>query len=262
MAAGGRAGFTLLELLVATALFMILAVVLASIANNAASVWSWNESKSNLRQAARAAMSRMGGEMRQAVLPLDGTNQTSLQFVVNPPQVSTAFQNRDAIFWQAPIATGTNGADLAIVGYFVRRDGNTSKLCRLFVNPGDSGYTLHDGTGNWLSDPLLNDKAPGTEASDLQGVFLEDVLGMWVNAYSDASTLYTAYDSRVAHKLPARVDISLALLDKAGAKRIASGAIPLPDSRTHADVDAFLGSLPNSLRKHVSAVTITVPFSP
>lgn len=253
----GRPGaFTLIELLVATAVFMILVVVLTSVANQAASVWSRNESRSDAREAARAAMARMESEMRQAVLPLDADSQTSLQFVVNPAGINSQFKNRDAIFWQAPVATTTGGGDLAIVGYFVRRSGNTSTLCRLLVNPDDPDYAV--GSETWVSDALLDAKAPGT---NLQGVFLENVLGMWVTAYSDATTPYAAdYDSRTAHQFPARVEISLALLDRVGAKRIAGG-IALPNPNSSPGVASFLTGLPDALREHVSSVTINVSFS-
>jgi type II secretory pathway component PulJ len=258
---GGKgSAFTLVELVVATAIFLILIVVLASISNQAATVWSRSESKSDLREAARAAISRMSSEMKQAALPLYKKDQKSLQFVINPSDISADYKHRDAVFWQAPIATSRDRGDLAIVGYFIRKEGKVPKLCRLYVNPSDAAYKLHDGTGAWLDDGLLDLKAPGTEDSHLQGVFLENVPGMWVTAYSDASTPYASYDSRVAGKLPARVEISLALLDKKGAERVASGAAALPEAGACADAAAFMSQLPANIRAHVQNVTISVSF--
>lgn len=256
----GRAwvrGFTLIELLVATAVFMLLVVVLASMANQTAAMWRRNENKSTVREAARAALSRMEGEMRQAVMPLVKTNPASLQFVVNPGTVSSSFNNRDAVFWQAPIATSSNGADLAIVGYFVRRDGTSSTLCRLLVNPDDPDYSR---SATWLSDALLNSKAPGTAASGYQGLFLENVLGMWVTAYSANNTPMSDYDSRVEHQLPARVEVSLALLDPTGAKRIADGGASLPNLGSATNAASFLSGLTNNpaLLDHVFPVTISI----
>lgn len=254
----GRPGaFTLMELMVATAVFMTLVVVLASISNEAASIWSRNESKSDVREAARAAIGRIATEMKQARLPVYQGDQTSLQFVVNPAHLSVP--HGDSVFWQAPIATSGTAGDLAVVGYFLRRDAdaNTSRLCRLLVNPDDPDYTLHDGTGTWLTDDLLNRKAPGSEAGNLQGVFLENVLGMWVTAYQDATTPYPAgFDSRVEGRLPERVEISLAILGKQGADR----ATTLPDASTSANPAAFLNGLPDLLKPHVQTVTINVTF--
>lgn len=256
-----RVAFTLIELLVATAVFSLLVLVLASISNQALSVWSRNEQKSDLREAARTAMNLIGSELRQAALPVYRADTNGLQLVVNPPGVSGAFNNHDSIFWQAPVATSRSKGDLAIVGYFIRKDGNASKLCRLFVNPDDPDYAVYTAPEAWVNDALLDAKAPADETSNLQGVFLENVPGMWITTYSDAVTAYpAAYDSRVIQKFPARIEISLALLDKVGAQRVASGQAVLPDSRNCADLASYLNQLPANIAEHVQTATINVPF--
>lgn len=252
--------FSLLELMVATAVFVVLVLVLAMISHQAIGTWSRNENKSELREAARTAINLMGSELRQAVLPIYRGDQDGLQFVINPPGVSDAFKNRDALFWQAPIATSRTKGDLAIVGYFVRREGNVFKLCRLFVNPDDPAYKIYSEPDNWVNDALLESHAPGTEASDLQGVFLENVPGMWVTAFQDAVTPYSSYDSREEGRLPSRLEISLALLDKVGADRVARGQITLPEARDCADVATFVDRLPANIKANVQTVTINVPF--
>lgn len=253
-------GFTLIELLVATTIFAVLVLVLASISNQALGTWSRNENKSELREAARTAINLMGSELRQAVLPVYRGDANGLQLVVNPASVSSTFKNRDAIFWQAPVATSRTKGDLAIVGYFIRKEGNVSKLCRLFVNPDDPDYRIYSSPNAWVTDALLSSKAPADEASNLQGVFLENVPGMWITVYTNATTPYsTNYDSRITQILPARVEISLALLDKIGAQLVADGA-SLPDVSASGDASAFMTNLPPNLRAHVEAVTVNVPF--
>ena len=255
-----RSGFTLLELLVATAIFATLVLVLATISNQALGTWSRSENKSELREAARTAINLMGSELRQAVLPVYRGDTNGLQLVVNPASLSATFKNRDAIFWQAPVATSRTKGDLAIVGYFIRKEGNVSKLCRFFVNPDDTNYLIYSSPNAWVTDALLNSRAPADEASDLQGVFLENVPGMWITVYTNATAPYaTDYNSLTAQVLPARVEISLALLDKIGAQRVADGA-SLPDVAANASASAFMANLPENLRSHVEAVTINVPF--
>lgn len=254
-------GFTLIELLVATAVFMMLVVVLASLSSQALSVWSRNEQKSDLRESARTAMSLIGSELRQAVLPVNRGDTNGLQLVVNPSGVTAT--NRDSIFWQAPVATSRSKGDLAIVGYFIRKVDNVSKLCRLFVNPDDPDYAVYKAPNAWVNDALLNAKAPADEASNLQGVCLENVSGMWVTVYSNAVAAYPAnFDSRVERKLPARVEISLALLDKIGAKRVAGG-VSLPAAGSYSNAASFMTStdIPASIRPHMEIVTINVPFA-
>lgn len=255
-----RPGFTLLELLVATAIFATLVLVLASIANQALGTWSRNENKSELREASRTAINLIGSELRQAVLPVYRAETNGLQLVVNPPGISDAFKNRDAIFWQAPVATSRSKGDLAIVGYFIRKQGNVFKLCRLFISPDDSDYAVYSSPNAWVTDALLDSKAPASESSNLQGVFLENVPGMWVTAYQDNTTTYTNYDSRVAGRYPSRVEISLALLDKVGADRVARGVITLPESKNYSSLSAFMVDLPANIKANVQTVTINVSF--
>jgi len=252
-------GFTLIELLVATAVFMVLAIALSSIANYALTIWSRNERKSDMREAARSAINLLGSELRQAVLPVNLDDLQGLQLVVNPAGLSSASKNRDSIFWQAPLATSRTKGDLAIVGYFVRKEGNVYKLCRLFINPDDPDYSIYK-TGSWLTDDLLSKKASATDADNFQGLVMENVPGMWVSVFKDATATYPLYDSRVEKKLPARVEISLALIDKVGADRVASGSIQLPNAQECADLATFLDRVPDSLKPHMQSVTVNVPF--
>jgi len=253
--------FTVIELLVATALFAILVLALASISNQAMEIWTRNESKSDLREAARTAINLMGSEMRQATLPLYRAEPAGLQFAINPPGLSGSFKNRDAVFWQAPIATSRSRGNLAAVGYFVRRlNGNNGRLCRFFVNPDDSAYGSI--AGEWVDSNRLDLKAPGDDANDLRGLFLENVPGMWVSAYDETGAELVDYDSRVQQRLPSRVEITLALLDKRGAERVARG-FDLPDAGEFSFTE-FMAELKKpqyrSIQASVQTVTINVSF--
>lgn len=252
-------GFTLLELMVATAVFMMLVVVLATTLNQALGVWTKNENKSDLRESARTAINIMASELKQAALPVYRADQGGLQMVINP--LSVTYRNRDCIFWQAPIATSQTKGDLAIVGYYVKNVGNTWKLCRLFINPDDPDYLLYSG-GDWVTTSLLDTKAPATEASNLEGVFLDNVPGMWITAYDNAGVPYSSspgFDSRVEKRLPARIDISLVLLDKSAASRVQAG-VTLPASSGSTSAEAYLNSLPASIRPNAQAITVSVSF--
>lgn len=254
-----KSGFTIIELLVAMSISMVLIVVLVSVSNQALSVWSTNENKSEVREAGRAAVNLIGSEMRQAVLPLYKDEMNGEQFVINPSSVSSAVKNRDAVFWQAPIATSRTQGDLAIVGYFIRNEDGQYRLCRLLLNPDDSQYDLFAASGEWLSDALLMEKAPGTEESDLQGVFLENVVGMWVNAYDRDHNLYANYDSRVEKKLPRRVEVMLVIMDKQAAMRVAGG-MEVPEASAYTTAEDFIDAVSDGLRPHMQVVSINVEF--
>lgn len=238
---------------------MMLVVVLATTLNQALGVWTKNENKSDLRESARTAINIMASELKQAALPVYRADTNGLQMVINPASVT--YKNRDCIFWQAPIATSQTRGDLAIVGYYVKNVGNTWKLCRLFINPDDPDYLMYSG-GDWVTTSLLDTKAPATEASNLEGVFLDNVPGMWVTAYDNAGVAYSTsspFDSRVEKRLPARIDISLVLLDKSAASRVQAG-LTLPSSSGSTSAEAYLNSLPASIRPNAQAITVSVSF--
>jgi len=253
-----RGGFTLVEILVSTAIFTVMAGMLLSLSSQATTLWSRNHQQSQLREKARTALDFIGSEMKQAVLPLDRTSQNGPQFVVNPAGVTATYRLKDAVFWQAPIATSQTQGNLAIVGYFIRRDGGRYQLCRYFINPDEGSYRLRSAPSDWINDDLLNSVAPADEASDYKGLFLENVVGLWVECF-DESGASIVPDSRVDERLPARVKVSLAVLDERGATRVADGEV-LPSVEASSNAGQFLDQVSASLRPLIDAVHINVTF--
>lgn len=238
-----RGGFTLLELLVATVVFVLLLVVLMQTLGQSSRLWVATKQQSEYALNCRAIGDFVGEELRKALPPLDRTATNSLQFVINPSSVSEAFRNRDAVFWQAPIASEKTGGDIAEVGYFVKWDeSNPSNpralLCRFFVPPVDNGVTngnfrIHTHPDDWVNDDLLNAAAPADAASGYVGLFAENVLGLWVRPLdSDGQPLKADFDSRtdswssasenVTRHLPRWVEIGLVTLDSSSAARVTS----------------------------------------
>lgn len=245
----------------------MLMLVLVSISSQSGKVWSHGEKQNQYRQRARTALDYIGREMRQATLDLD-PDSTRLQFVINPATVvSTAYRCRDSVFWQAPIATDVNKAGLAEVGYFVMwsngSDGQVSQanLCRYYVNPSDADYKIYSNPGAWVTDSLIGTVAPADAAHNYHGLFLENVLGLWVKAYqADGVTAYNG-DSRVVKRLPAYVDISLVLVDEANARKLKqTGKIAAVRSlyTSTADATAFTAAMENVLPGAASVVSLRV----
>jgi len=255
-----RNGFTLVEILVATSLLVVISLFLVEIANQSARAWTQGEHQSNNRQRAQVALDFMGRELQQALLSSDPINGP-LEFVIDPTAV-TSFPNRDTIFWQAPVATDASRGDLAEVGYFVRWTGTQASLCRFFVNPSDTAnYHLYDtpSPSQWVSDSILNTVAPADKTDHYQGLFLENVIGLWVQAYQVDGTAYLG-DSRTAGHLPAFVQISLALIDTTIAARLtASQASTVQAGYKNASTaEMLVASLPATIRAGASVVTIRV----
>ncbi len=249
-------------MLVAVTVLMMMMVILVSLSSQAGKVWSRGESQNQNRQRARASLDYIGQELRQALLPLDAVKIT-YQFQINPSGLSTDYQCRDAIFWQAPIATDTSQGDLAEIGYFVQWNASTQQanLCRFFVNPSDSTHYLAYGNPTqWVTDTLLQSLAPATKTGGYQGLFLENVIGLWITATKvDGLTAYEG-DPHLSKKLPASVDISLVTVDSNSAKRMKdSGQVTtVKGLYGKADAAAFVEALQSSVKNAATTVKVKV----
>lgn len=249
-------GFTLIEMLAAIAVLCLISVFMISLSDQAGRLWSRGEMRNQHRQRARAALDFIARDLRLAYLGVSRDN-TPFQFVINP-SIGPESKNHDSVFWQAPIATDVAGG-LAEIGYFVRWEDNKATLCRYFVNPSDPAYLIYRQPGNWLD---LSAVAPANKAGAYRGLFLENVLGMWVKATRTDGTPY-AGDSRLeGNQLPGRVDISLVLLSEVGASRM-KGA-PADAAALHALVtssataDELMQQLPDWCKPYAGEVSLSV----
>jgi hypothetical protein len=256
------------EILVSTAILLMLLVLFGQILNSTTGAFSSGEANTERLQNARAINDFIGSEMQAALLPAVTSSSNSLQFVVNPTGVSaTLGRNPDAIFWQAPIATDQRLGDVAEIGYFVNWDTTTkpsnprARLCRFFVNPVKSGtsgaaapepnFLIYATPASWLTDSIIKDVVPVIDypsSKSYQGLFAENVLGLWVSCLDSGSNPITvdasgaayaggAYDSRrgyltddptdpntpkgkITKRLPAIVDLSYVIIDSSAAAKV------------------------------------------
>jgi prepilin-type N-terminal cleavage/methylation domain-containing protein len=247
-----RAGFTLLELLVSMTIVTLLVVLLGQMLSRVSGAWSMAESNKERLQNMRAISDVIKKEMQAALLPVNPAATANLQFVANPPSIPAAYRNRDAVFWQTPLASDQTLGDVAEVGYYIKWDQQVAKLCRFFVNPGktvsgvavsDSNFLIYSEPSNWLSQDTINAVAPADLANHYQGLFAENVLGLWVQFLDpngepitqdangapfdsngfDSRRGYTYRDSNgnsVTRHLPAVVNLSFAMIDARSAQRI------------------------------------------
>ena len=110
-------GFSLLELLVATAVFVGLALILVSIAASLSSFWQLGIAHNERRSSALSAFSRMARDLRFATLPPD-PSATNFQLVINPAGVGGNYLLPQAAFWQAPVASDRSRGNYGIGGIF------------------------------------------------------------------------------------------------------------------------------------------------
>jgi len=269
-----KRAFTLVELLVSTAVFSILMIFLVQIASAVANTWSSSNGRTERRQNGRAVVDFIGRELRGAALPagtLAIAGRPNLQFVLNPnvnPGIGD-YENPSALFWQAPLATETSQGDMATIGYFVRWTGRQASLCRLFVNPSDTAgnYQVYNSAqiNNWVTKTVLDQAAPATSNTGYVGLFADNVIGFWARCFDsggnlistsgtfDSNTGYTPKDSAgnvlspvVAPALPTSVEISVVLLDSRAATQVTTGMVSTIQQLVKQSASAadFMSTLP------------------
>ena len=272
--------FSLLELLVATAVFVGLALILLSIAGSLSSFWQMGISHNERRSSVLAAFSRIARDLRFAATPINPAS-TNFQFVINPTNLGANYTLPQAAFWQAPVASDRSHGDMALVGYFVQwvveTNGSVTnfapKLCRLLL---DSTNFPSGQPSNW--DPLIASNAPANKASSYEGQLAENVLGLWMQPLDQARRPITTdannaaypngkFDSVTGYRtiltngtntvsytfaraLPASVEVAVVAVDARTAKRLIGNE--RPGSRTANmtnDVNTFYTNLPQGIRQ-------------
>jgi len=233
-----KKAFTLLEVLVATAVLSIMVVLLASIAGQVSKVWQDVSANNQQRSAARVLLQYMAREL-QAVsnpVPMPASSQTpaNLQMIASLPVnnsnatvIPPEDLNPHALFWQVSVAQDISQGNIASVGYFIRWD-TTSRpghakpiLCRFFVSPTDAAnFKVYKQSGagaeNWLS--VLPTVAPAT-APAYQGWMSDNVIALWIrfldvdgspitqNAAGQTMNSGYGFDSRQGYRSPTTAQI-------------------------------------------------------
>ncbi|MBE2178931.1 MAG: hypothetical protein IAE97_00465 [Chthoniobacterales bacterium] len=270
----------------ATAVFFLLAVVLASFASSTSAIWQQGIAHNDRRTAAMVMLAQMGRDLRNASLPAD-FNGGRLDFVINPPGVTHVMPQ--AIFWLAPSATVRTNGDQAVVGYFVRpvAEGTAPaipKLCRVMVNPGAPNYPATDASANWITDAVLDANAPASQAGNYAGQLAENVLGLWVRPLDQvgetirtnaAGTAFPAgaFDSSEGYRssegvtyqraLPSSIEVAIVVIDARTAKKLTGAAAERPQTSTDdfwSDIHTFYNSLPAPIKKGAQIYSTVFPL--
>lgn len=272
-------GFTLMEMLVAITVLLLLVIAINSMLSGVMMTWQQEQARGERRATARRALDIISRDLSLAAQPLNASDTTTLQFVIDPPSSDlSGYLAPHAMFWQAPVATDTSSStqkgNLAVIGYFVRWTTSPvrANLCRLLINPSSSDYRPY--TGTWTSSTLLDKYAPAT-SPDYQGLIGENVLGFWAQALDTygnpivktaSGTTYAtdAYDSRQGYSLvangtthtygpsalPASVRVGIVVIDSGTAKRMtARPTTATATSDFYGDIQSFLAGLPSTVRK-------------
>jgi prepilin-type N-terminal cleavage/methylation domain-containing protein len=260
-------GFTLVEMLVTLAILSLISVVLAGMSAEVGRGYGISQNETDRRMAIRTVLDYMAKEMRIASISLNQSSALSqgkgtLQMLITP---TSSLNYPDSVFWQAPIATdGQSKGEMAEVGYFIRWSSGQASLCRFFVNPTDTAnYLLYSNPSNWLSTSLLNSVAPSDHADSYRGLFLDNVIGLWVQASPDPNISGTSYSKPYnsslpqtpGHPLPASITISLVVLDAPSAIRF-QNANASAGSAPPTAISSLYGDTPQVFADNVNAMSL------
>ncbi|PTY00963.1 hypothetical protein DB346_15270 [Verrucomicrobia bacterium LW23] len=145
----GRAGFSIVELLMVTAILSVLTLVLVQMVTGVSKLWKSGHERADMYQTGRAVLEMIGREVQQAeARPPNIMNSVKERFastplVINPPLPASAQPLKDSsnvpmdsLFFYAPLQVTGKGA-LVSIGFFV----NTNhELCRLSVDSANTTY--------------------------------------------------------------------------------------------------------------------------
>jgi prepilin-type N-terminal cleavage/methylation domain-containing protein len=295
-----KKAFTLVELLVAMAIFSILMVMIVQVIERTGTLSTGSIAKMEAARVARECLDLMGRDLSGSMLPYERTSTNSLQFLASPPDLDSDYANPHSLFWQAPLSRSSDRGNLALVGYFVQRSlaadptQNRFQLRRLFVDQSDAtNFDRLFGSGGtaWYRD-LAPDFAPASEspenALDYKGWVADGVLGLWIRCLDSngepitlsgaGESLGSSFDSRKAYQgsrhrypatgysaLPSLVEVGLVTCSPSDIKKITT----LPSSSSSGDPDRFYEDMntfvaevqrENPGAKTVSAHTRIIPL--
>lgn len=192
-----RKGFSVLELLVAAAVFSLLLVLLVSATSHINNAWQQSEAQKIRRQNARAIFTTLSRDLQSAAPRLPGQSANPVPFQQLAGFGDPASQG---LFWGLSLPGNRSGSDLSTVGYFVGAD---HSLYRCYTNAAESDVML-----------LTNNTGGTNHIGLLAGNVLRFVTST-VEAdggTNGASAVYTT-------NLPRAVDVTLVLTDSRTLKR-------------------------------------------
>jgi len=202
-------GFTIIELLAATAVFILMVTLLLSAVSQVNKAWQSSDGQKTSRESARALLDLMARDLQSTIVPLPGSPGTTPFFSLNPGGSSTAYG--DALYWNTSSPGNRTQSDVATVGYFINPD--TRTLCRLATNaPPDFSLTDAASVGAAMRPETGN---------DFQGLLAEGAMGFFVTLFNQAGDVVaqTGDQRDYTSSPPAAAELVLVLADSRARQR-------------------------------------------
>lgn len=228
-------GFTIVEMLVSTAVFMLMVVLLVSVVSQINTLWQQTDGQKTRRQSSRALLDLISRDLQGALSPLDSNNYSKIQFDLNPGTVGSF---RSSLFWMTASPASRSGSDIMTVGYFIRRTDTGSILCRAQLSGAVPNL--------WTQAATL---APADASSNYKGLAADGVLAMFVTLFDESGAVLREPSDTYSEKdLPYSVEVALVIADTRTAQRLV-GNLGAADSAVTAD--AFVTAVGEQYRSGI-----------
>ena len=185
--------FTIIELLVATTIFMLMASLLLTMTSHVNTAWLQTHGQKSRRENARHLFALLQRDLQAAIpaLPGSGTNAVSFQLRADYGKAQS-----EGLFWLASLPSTRASSDVATVGYFVAEN---NRLYRSFTNAAAPNF------------PDTIDQSGSAEEE--RGLLAENILRMEVSLF-DADGTPIAPPASYTTNLPRFADVTLVVADE------------------------------------------------
>jgi hypothetical protein len=248
-------GFTLAELLIATAILTFLVLVLTALLSGVNRAWVAGEQQVSEFQDGRAICELISRELSQAII------SPNLQLVQNPsfPGGVNQRANSDSIFWQAP-ATSTGSGNIAEIGYYLT---DNYELRRFFVPPDNAKYAIFTNVPTDTSAPWITTTFSSVEFGAASSVVSQGVLAFWVRCFDGNGDLIPWLSGAVPLKFNSAAHFQPAIPGQANSFKYTNAATTARANLLPATVELTIVTLdPQTFRRNPTVPAQTAQSAP
>jgi prepilin-type N-terminal cleavage/methylation domain-containing protein len=207
--------FTLIEMLVSMGVLAVLVMAMMALVDGASDLWRKSESRTDACREARAALTVMTRDLRNAVT---GTNLNLMKFNLQSGVVGTNYGSN--VFFLASLPASAQEAnsksDVCEVGFFLALDrtpASTNRSLNLYRYFRSSNQTFSD----MISGSLFTDITANASSEEL---LARNVLGMKITPVSSSGGDWTPFAPTPEAPLPEVIEITLLTLEPDVARKL------------------------------------------
>lgn len=207
--------FTLIEMLVSMVVLAVLGVAMVSLVESAIGLWRDNERRTDASREARAALTVMSRDLRNAVT---GTNMNLMKFNLQSGAAGTNYGSNVFFLASLPPSAQEGGSksDVCEVGFFLALDltsASPKRPLNLYRYFKSSNQTF----SNLTSGSLFTNVATGTAGEEL---LARNVVGMKITPVSSSGGDWVPFVPTSEAPLPEMIEITLVTIGHDVAQRL------------------------------------------